>query len=412
MASHTKRPLKPLSILMVEPHGWRGLAHYTYNLCQALSDLGVDVTLLTPFNYELIDLPRKFTLRRVLSGYKKNSYKESLLQIAVRKLKGLFKHPYNLVVVTLFALIPPKADAVHYQSRLGRLGLLNIGLVSAIRKCVIYTAHEILPFGQDTKKIRAYYRNIYRKARRIIVHSEDSKCRLLELTEVKPSKVDVIRHGTYSFFALDESLKKSRAKAAMGLPQSAKIVLFFGTLSPYKGVKYLIRVFKEIPTHINEAKLLIAGHGATEAEEATYLSLIRQTGISDNVIFFNRYADVVEVQKFFTVADVVVLPYVEAYTSGVLQIAYAFGKPVITTDVGELQEVVEDGQTGLVVPARDERALRNAIVNILNDDKKRAEMGKRAKELSMTAFSWETVAMKTITAYQKLHDMGKNRFVK
>jgi glycosyltransferase involved in cell wall biosynthesis len=69
-----------------------------------------------------------------------------------------------------------------------------------------------------------------------------------------------------------------------------------------------------------------------------------------------------ELGLYFSAADVVVLPYVDSTQSAVIQLAYGFEKPVITTDVGGLAEVVKDGETGLIVPSRDSAALAEAIV--------------------------------------------------
>ncbi len=68
------------------------------------------------------------------------------------------------------------------------------------------------------------------------------------------------------------------------------------------------------------------------------------------------------VGDYFAAADLVVLPYVSATQSGITQVAYAFGLPVVSTDVGGLPEVVRDGETGYIVPSRNETALAAAIV--------------------------------------------------
>jgi len=68
------------------------------------------------------------------------------------------------------------------------------------------------------------------------------------------------------------------------------------------------------------------------------------------------------VGEYFAASDLVVLPYVSATQSGITQVAYAFGLPVVSTDVGGLPEVVRDGETGYIVPSRDETALAGAVV--------------------------------------------------
>jgi glycosyltransferase involved in cell wall biosynthesis len=73
----------------------------------------------------------------------------------------------------------------------------------------------------------------------------------------------------------------------------------------------------------------------------------------------------------------VVLPYVEASQSGVVPTAYGFKKPIIATNVGSIDEIVDDGKTGLIVPCQDPRALAEAIIKLLNDDELRKKWGKK-----------------------------------
>lgn len=86
---------KRLHVLMIERQGWRGLAHYAHNLCQALTEQGADVTLLAPFNYELMELPKNYILKRILFGFTERLSRENLLETSIRKLKGLLKRPYR-----------------------------------------------------------------------------------------------------------------------------------------------------------------------------------------------------------------------------------------------------------------------------------------------------------------------------
>ena len=68
-----------------------------------------------------------------------------------------------------------------------------------------------------------------------------------------------------------------------------------------------------------------------------------------------------DVEKYFRACDVVVLPYLSATQSGIAQVAFGFDKPVIVTAVGGLPDVVDNGETGFVVPPQDPVALAAAI---------------------------------------------------
>jgi glycosyltransferase involved in cell wall biosynthesis len=105
------------------------------------------------------------------------------------------------------------------------------------------------------------------------------------------------------------------------------------------------------------------------------------------VIIVDKYIPNEEVGLYFSAADVVVLPYISASQSGIIQIAYGFNRPVITTDVGGLPDVVEDGVTGFIVPARNSKALSDSIIRYFDGmyEKRFEENIKNMKNI----YSWE-----------------------
>ena len=109
-----------------------------------------------------------------------------------------------------------------------------------------------------------------------------------------------------------------------------------------------------------DCALLIVGEFYDDRQEC--LELIRSPDISPHVRLVDRYVPNEEVALFFCAADLVVLPYTSATQSAVVPIAYSFERPVITTKVGGLPEVVIDGQTGFLVDPANPAALAEAIV--------------------------------------------------
>jgi glycosyltransferase involved in cell wall biosynthesis len=94
---------------------------------------------------------------------------------------------------------------------------------------------------------------------------------------------------------------------------------------------------------------------------ASYRAQIDRLNIGDAITIIDEYLPNEIMAAYIAQADVVVLPYRQATQSGIVQLAYGQGKPVITTDVGGLTEAVEHGQTGLIVPPEDPPALAAAI---------------------------------------------------
>jgi glycosyltransferase involved in cell wall biosynthesis len=124
----------------------------------------------------------------------------------------------------------------------------------------------------------------------------------------------------------------------------------------------------------------------------------------DQFIVHNYHIPDEMVARLFQEAGVVVLPYIEASTSGVLAIAHAFGKPVVSTDVGGIPEVLDHGRTGLLISPRDPSSLAEAVVTLLKDQDLRREMGQNALQKAWSELSWVPIARKTLGVYQKAYE--------
>ena len=109
-----------------------------------------------------------------------------------------------------------------------------------------------------------------------------------------------------------------------------------------------------------------------------------------------------EVAQLFLDADVVALPYVEASQSGVLNVAAAFGKPVVVTDVGELRATVEPNGLGLVVPPRDPQALAEALERLAAEPRLAAALGARARAWAEGPNAPEAVGREAADLYRRV----------
>ena len=103
-------------------------------------------------------------------------------------------------------------------------------------------------------------------------------------------------------------------------------------------------------------------------DKEVYLGLIESLQLENRVILVDEYIANEEVQGYFSAADLVVQPYVSATGSGVIQIAFAFNKPVIATRVGSLPEVIENGKTGYIVAPESANDLAKAIKKLRHKD--------------------------------------------
>jgi glycosyltransferase involved in cell wall biosynthesis len=151
----------------------------------------------------------------------------------------------------------------------------------------------------------------------------------------------------------------SDARVAIGLPADAKVLLFFGFVRHYKGLDLLIRAMPHVRRAHPAAHLVVVGEFYEPRSE--YDKLIRELSLQDWVTIRDDYCPNEEVGKYFAACDAVVLPYRSATQSGIIQVAYALDTPVITTNVGGLGEVVENGVTGFAVEPDDPQQIAQAV---------------------------------------------------
>lgn len=155
-------------------------------------------------------------------------------------------------------------------------------------------------------------------------------------------------------------IPREEARARLNLSAEDRVVLFFGFVRRYKGLKYLIEAIALARAAVPNIKLLIVGE--FWEVERNYREQVRQLGLSDVVHFYNSYVPNDKISVYFSAADVIALPYLEATQSGVAQLAIGFERPMIGTSVGGMADVIHHGENGLLVPPGDAPALAQAIV--------------------------------------------------
>jgi len=224
-------------------------------------------------------------------------------------------------------------------------------------------------------------------ADRVIVHGEQLK-KLTVSRGIRPDKIEVIPHGDYSFFTMF-----GRGDIA----EQKNSILFFGRIRAYKGLDYLLKASNKVIAEIPDAKFIIAGRGSFEK----YSGLINEHH-RNNFEIYNKYIADEQVAELFQRSAVVCLPYTSGSQSGVVNIAYAFKKPVIVTNVGSIPEIVDNGKTGLVIEPKDSNAIANAIIALLKNDDLRMNLGENGLRKQRDELSWGNIAKKTMEVYQNI----------
>jgi glycosyltransferase involved in cell wall biosynthesis len=158
-----------------------------------------------------------------------------------------------------------------------------------------------------------------------------------------------------------------------------KVILMFGHMGPFKGLPTLLRAFEKITKERNDVQLIIAG--ADHPNFPGYLGgFIKNT--PPKVVFMG-YVPEKDLCKVFGLADVVVTPYLLATgTSGVFHLACGFGKPVVSSNLPEIRELLEDGASALLIPPGDADTLKSAILKVLNNKEVANKMAKQNLEFA------------------------------
>ena len=147
------------------------------------------------------------------------------------------------------------------------------------------------------------------------------------------------------------------------LPRRARLeLLFFGFVRPYKGLDVLI----ETMGLLKGEDVFLSIVGEWWSGSSPLRQMMKEAAVEKRIELIDRYVTEGEAADYFARADVVVLPYRKATGSGIVTLAYHYGKPVIASDVGGLSEAVSDGVSGRLVPAGDAQALAEAIRGFLD----------------------------------------------
>lgn len=247
---------------------------------------------------------------------------------------------------------------------------------------IVFICHNVVEHESNFLK-RIATKSVLSKADRLITHSQEETCKLRDLLGGHANVITAF-HPTYAGLS-EYRYTKKKAKEKLGL--AGNVLLFFGFVRAYKGLSFLLDAMP-IVLKDKDVTLLIVGEFWNDKQE--YLEKINHFKLSPKVKIVDKYVPNEEIGIYFAASDLVVQPYISATGSGICQIAYGFDRPVISTNVGSLPEVVEDGVNGRIVEPGDAQALADAILKSLDH----ATLGKLSQNAVKTKnkFSWKKMA--------------------
>ncbi|MEP0547147.1 MAG: glycosyltransferase [Rhodothermales bacterium] len=345
---------KPQHIVLVGPlYPYRGgIAHFTQSLGRSLEARGHRVSAVT-FSRQYPE--RLFPGR---TQYETTPAEDAL--DAPRLIDTIGPRSWLRTARHLRALAP---DAVVFQYWMPffapALGTIGRRLGDGAKRLAV--VHNALPHERRPGD-RALSRYFLRSCDGLLVLSDSVRRDAERLAPGVP--VRQAAHPTYDFFG--EAVPRVEARALLGLPAEAPVLLFFGFVRRYKGLHVLLDAMPGILERLPDACLVVAGEFYDDA--APYREQVRRLGLDAAVRFEDEYVPSEQVAPYFGAADLVVQPYLSATQSGVAQVAFHFERPVLTTDVGGLAESVPHERAGLVVPPEDAGALAAAAVRFFEED--------------------------------------------
>lgn len=337
--------------------------------------------------------PRTWTKRRWFD----------LLSKAVWKLQQPFGVPYlnffsNLRRYDACLQILPGFDVVFERN-----SLYNAGAAMACRKLrlpyvMFFDADQIAELDFMGKPLTGWLRWRARRllrfnlnaARRIVCVSEIAKRHLMDNWNVAAEKLLVLPNAVdVNRFKPDPNLG-AQTRASLSLTAEQPLLVFVGSFYQWHDVTTLLRAFARVRQTCPGARLLLVGDGA---ERGRMTALAHELGLEEAARFtgFVSHADVV---RYVNAADIAIVPVPkmerDMWLSPMKLFEYmAAGKAVIASALGQIVDVVRDGENGLLVPPGDEAALAQGIERLIADPSLRERLGWQAREDAMRYHSWE-----------------------
>lgn len=402
-----------MRIAVVEFAGKGGLIHYAWQLSRALQDEGAEVTLITGTHFELETLRAPFRVDRALRLWDPKPETDTTNAIARRVRRGGRAFVYYREWLRLLRLLRElNPDVVQFGDIRFSTDVVPLSLAARGPWLLSDVCHNVAPFAggegsSGTFRMSPVEKRMYTRAYdlfdAIFVHYDVNVEAFASSFPRSAGRVTRIVHGNEELFRelADPHLTRDAIREEAAIAPEEKMVLFFGTLSTYKGLDLLLQAFAVVARRIHEAVLVVAGHEPPDFDRAAFLEEALRRGVVERLRLVPGYVSSGDVQAWMEAADVVVFPYRNVFQSGALHVAQTFGAPIVATRVGAMPEVIRDGETGRVVdPAPD--AIAAGIIDLLENPTRAKALGAAAATDAATRFSWRSVASTMLTRYDSL----------
>ena len=295
------------------------------------------------------------------------------------------------IVLELYRLMKKKQIHVvrthRYRSNLyGRLAAFLAGV-----PVIIASVHDNYRTDKRLKRI-IMNRILSKITDKIVAVSEDVKKDILRYDSIDPSKIEVIPNGI-DVERFNPERNTTDIRKEFSLEEDDIVIGFIGRIVPAKGLEYLLNALPYLKEEFKNIKLLIVGEGSLVEE---LKERAKKNNIFDNILFTGRRRDIPEILASI---NIFVMPSIAEGLPNALLEAMAMGKPIVTTEVGGIPEIVKNGFNGLLVPPRDTVSLSKAIKELISNDQLATKMGQAARDLVRDNLSIKAIAQKWQSIY-------------
>jgi glycosyltransferase involved in cell wall biosynthesis len=304
--------------------------------------------------------------------------------------------PHSFVAAAL-RLNALGCDAVLVQHEFGIFGGTSGGhilrLVEALSVPYVVTLHTVLPvFSEDESQL---VQALCRRAAAVTVFTGTARRLLLEQELVPARLLRVVAHGAP--LELYADVDDAQARKRLGLPLAVPVMSTFGLLSSGKGIELAIHAMALLGDDHPDLHYVVAGRTHPEVvkrEGEQYrerlVALTEDLGLSERVMFLDRFLEIDELAAVLGISDVVSTPYrgEDQSVSGVLTFALAAGCPIVSTPYRYARDVLADG-AGVIVDFDDDGGFAGAIHNLL--DGTTSARARAAARQASSQMPWPTV---------------------
>jgi glycosyltransferase involved in cell wall biosynthesis len=259
----------------------------------------------------------------------------------------------------------------------------------SIKSRLILEMHEVVDTIEAGKLLLRLYsrvmgRLIMNRADAFAVHSTTVRDQIIRIYHLKEDKVFVVPIGIYDSYY--QNLNQESAKKELGINEEF-VILNFGMIRKYKGVPCLVEAFNKLPGEIAaNSRLVIAGEDWGDEEGLE--NLINSSPYNKQITFRPEFVPDSIFPRYFSAADVVVLPYLRTAGSAVASLAMAFGKPLIISDLESIKETLQEYKGTIFIPCGASSSITEKLVDLYYRHKE----GKAQSYATPRGYNWDQVA--------------------